>query len=190
LQDCNLNVIETLKTAFDVPVGYSDHTADPTIAPVVAVSIGANILEKHFTLSRKLEGPDHPFSLEPLELKKMVEEVRKVEKTSNKALYVRELFGNEKTKTALGIHKKIISPSEKEIYPNDKRSIHAIENIRKGDKLTTENIMILRSERNLNPGIHPKYYELLLGKIVSRYISNGNGITWDDLLVNGEESGN
>jgi len=188
LEDCNLNVIKTLKIAFDVPVGFSDHTLNPIIAPVTAIAIGANVIEKHFTISKKLEGPDHSFALEPLELKKMVEEVRKIEKIKKKVTYVRELFGKEKMDAVLGTYKKMIAPSEKDIYPNDKRSIHAVQNIKKGDILTKENIMVLRSERNLNPGIHPRYYKLILGKKVSRDISYGKGVQLNDLLINGDNN--
>lgn len=190
LEDCNLNVIKTLKIAFDVPVGFSDHTLDSTIAPVTAAALGANIIEKHFTLSKKLEGPDHSFALEPLELKKMVEEIRKVEKIEDKVTYVRKLFGKEKIDAVLGGYRKIITPSEKDIYPNDKRSIHAVQDIKSDDILTKENIMVLRSERNLNPGIHPRYYKIILGKKVNREVSYGNGITWDDLLIDGGKNGN
>ena len=189
LEDCNLNVIKTLKMAFDVPVGFSDHTLDPTIAPLTAVSIGADVIEKHFTISKKLEGPDHSFALEPLELKKMVEEIRKVEEIEDKITYVRKLFGKEKTDAVLGTYKKMIAPSEKDIYPNDKRSIHAIQNIKKGDILTKENIMVLRSERNLNPGIHARYYKIIIGKKVSRSVLYGKGITWDDLLGGDDQNG-
>lgn len=188
LEDCNLNVIKTLKRAFDVPVGFSDHTLDPIIAPVTAVAIGADVIEKHFTISKKLEGPDHSFALEPLELKKMVEGIRKVEKIEEKVTYVRKLFGKEKTDVVLGTYKKMIAPSEKDIYPNDKRSIHAVQNIKKGDILTKENIMVLRSERNLNPGMHPRYYKLILGKKVSRGISYGKGVQLNDLLINGDNN--
>lgn len=187
LEDCNLNVIKTLKIAFDVPVGFSDHTLDTIIAPVTAVSIGADVIEKHFTISKKLEGPDHSFALEPLELKKMVEKIRKVEKIEDKATYVRKLFGKEKTDVVLGTYKKMIAPSEKDIYPNDKRSIHAVQNIKKGDILTKENIMVLRSERNLNPGIHPRYYKLLLGKKVNRDIYYGEGVQLNDLFINDDK---
>lgn len=84
LGDCNLNVIKTLKMAFDVPVGLSDHTLDPIIAPVTAVSIGANIIEKHFTISKKLEGLAHSFALEPLELKKWLRKSGRLKKSKIK----------------------------------------------------------------------------------------------------------
>ncbi len=184
LKDCNVNVIGTLKTAFNVPIGFSDHSLDPVIAPLTAIAIGANIIEKHFTLSKKLKGPDHSFALEPLELKKMVQEIRNLEKINqkNRLTYLTKLYGNKKINLILGSYKKMIVPSEKDIYPNDKRSIHAIQNIKKGSLLTKKNINVMHSERNLNCGIHPRYYKIILGKKINKHISYGKGITWDDLL--------
>jgi N-acetylneuraminate synthase len=185
LEDCNLNVIKTLKMAFDVPVGFSDHTLDPVIAPAVAVAINANVIEKHFTLSRDLEGPDHSFALEPSELKQMVDEIRKIDKVADKISYVKKLIGSDKLDTVLGGYKKTITSSELDIYPNDKRSIHAISDICKGEVLNIDNMRVLRSERNLNPGIHPRYYKAILGKKITRDVAYGSGITWDDLLDGG-----
>lgn len=191
LEDCNLNIIKTLKMAFDVPVGFSDHTLDPIIAPAIAVAINANVIEKHFTLSKDLEGPDHSFALEPSELKLMVDEIRKIDEVADKIGYVKNLIGNDQVDTVLGTYKKIIAPSECDIYPNDKRSIHAISDICKGDVLNIANVRVLRSERNLNPGIHPRHYEAILGKKITRDVTYGSGITWDDLLDGGSsDNGN
>ena len=181
-EECNLNVIKTLKTAFDVHVGLSDHTLDPVDAPITAVAIGASVLEKHFTISKTLEGPDHPAALEPHELSEMVTEIRKVEKMEDKIAYVTKRVGKEKLDIMLGSYRKTIAPSEEVIYPNDKRSIHAINEIKEGSRLTKENIAVLRSERNLNPGMPPKFYHLILGKKVNKDISYSQGITWEDLL--------
>lgn len=182
LEECNLNVIKTLKTVFDVPVGISDHTLDPIVVPVVAVAIGACVIEKHFTISKTLNGPDHSFALEPQELTKMVSEVRKIEEADDQMGCVTKLFGKEKVNTVLGSFKKAITLSEEAIYPNDKRSIHAVQNIKRGSRLTRENISVLRSERNLIPGMAPKFYNLILGKKVNKDISYSEGITWDALL--------
>jgi N-acetylneuraminate synthase len=182
LEDCNLNIIKTLDRKFDVPIGFSDHTLDPLLAPLIAVSVGANVIEKHFTISKNLEGVDHSFALEPVELKKMVEEIRKMQEVDDKKSYVKKLFGKEKTETVLGSEEKIIPPSEQELYPNDKRSVHAFQNIKIGEKFTKDNISILRSERNLEPGLHPRYFSSLLEKEASRDIPCGRGIKWEDVL--------
>ena len=76
--DVNLKAMLTLKEEFDVNIGYSDHTLDTEI-PLAAVALGASVIEKHFTLSRNLDGPDHKASLEPHELKSMIQSIRKIE---------------------------------------------------------------------------------------------------------------
>ena len=88
----------------------------------------------------------------------MVLAVRNVEKTDDKIGYVAKLLGQDKLDMISGSYQKIIAPSEEIVYPNDKRSIHAVQNIKKGNRLTKENISVLRSERNLNPGMAPKFY--------------------------------
>lgn len=184
LEDCNLNVIETLKKVFDVPVGFSDHTINPVIAPTIAIYKGANIIEKHITLDKKLEGPDHYFALEPSEIKEMVKMIRFIEEVdkNGQRKFINERFGKDKVNKILGSYQKIIAPSEKILYPNDKRSIHAIKNIDKGDILTEENIAILRSERNLTPGVHPRFFKKILKTRLQKPVKYGQGITWECLL--------
>ena len=72
IEHTNINVIKTLKTAFKLPVGMSDHSKDPFVVPYASVAIGANVIEKHFTLDRSQDGPDHSFAIEPNELKSLV----------------------------------------------------------------------------------------------------------------------
>ena len=75
----NLRAITTMQQSFGVPVGLSDHSRDPIIGPLAAVGLGANLIEKHFTLSNRLPGPDHEFAVEPGELRQMVQQIRQVE---------------------------------------------------------------------------------------------------------------
>jgi N-acetylneuraminate synthase len=159
IEHVNLRVMDTLKTAFEVPVGISDHTRDPILVPIVAVARGANIIEKHFTLSNKLEGPDHRFAIEPHELKAMVKSIRMTEK-------------------ALGSPHKHVMPSEKELYKFARRRIHAIRDIKKGEIITSKNAAILRSGK-LPPGAEPKFWDLILGKKAAKNIAIGEGITLD-----------
>ncbi|MDD1657508.1 MAG: N-acetylneuraminate synthase family protein [Methanomicrobiales archaeon] len=182
LGQCNLNVIRTLKLVFETPVGFSDHTSDPTSAPVTAVAAGASVIEKHVTLSRTLPGPDHSFAVEPDELKRMVDLVRTCERSPDPMKFARDLIGRQKVKKMMGSGKKIISPAEKPLYPNDKRSIHAIRNIERGEPFSRNNIRVLRSERNLVPGIHPRYFDMILGKVATADILSGEGVSWNMLL--------
>ena len=182
VNQCNLNVIKTLKSAFEIPVGYSDHTLDPISAPLTAVASGANIIEKHFTLSKNFPGPDHSFALEPDELKRMVDLIKICEQSPDPVKFAEDLISKKKMKQLIGSGKKMIVPAEKPLYPNDKRSIHAIRHINKGESFSKSNIRVLRSERNLVPGIHPRYFEIILGKIATKDICYGEGVSWNTLL--------
>jgi len=160
-QSLNLRVIPSLRDRFKVPVGLSDHSLDPIIGPVSAVSLGAKIIEKHFTINKKLPGPDHSFALEPDELKMMVNAIRNCEKS-------------------LGSEEKIVQSEEKELREYAQRSIQAIKPIKKGDALReTINIDILRSGKQ-KKGLHPKYLPDIEGKKATRDIPEGDGISQND----------
>jgi N-acetylneuraminate synthase len=184
---CNLRVIETLRRAFQLPVGFSDHTTDPTLAPRMAVAAGAALLEKHFTLSRTLSGPDHPFALEPHELAVMVRAIREVEAMSEaqRARWLETVPDGERL---LGVPAKTITPAEVEIASCDRRSILASCAIAPGERLTETNTCILRSERNLTPGLHPRFWSTILGRRAVKPVGPGEGIRWEHLL-DGAEGG-
>jgi len=152
----NLKAIETMKTAFKVPVGFSDHTLGIHIS-IAAVAMGACVIEKHFTLSRKMKGPDHFFSLNPKELKEMIRCVREVEKAKGNGV---------KEKSSL---------ENKEMYVKARRSIHAKTNISKGTKITRDMLIIKRP----GYGIKPKFIDLVIGRKVNRDIKADEWITWE-----------
>ncbi len=180
-EEFNLKVIETMKNAFQIPVGISDHSLNPVLIPKLAIAIGVNIIEKHFTLDKNLSGPDHPFALNPKELGLMVKEIRQTEKWSPSKKN-RFLDSNDYYKKILGVGKKVIAPSEKEIYPGDRRSIFSTKDIKAGEKLSKKNTAVLRAERYLKPGIHPRYFDLVLLKKTARPIKKYVGIQWQHLL--------
>jgi N-acetylneuraminate synthase/N,N'-diacetyllegionaminate synthase len=155
IEDCNLLAMHTLEKEFNVPVGYSDHTVGITVA-VVAVSIGASVIEKHFTLDKNLPGPDHRASLEPDELKEMVKEIRNVEK-------------------ALGTWEKKPAESEMEVQKVARKSIVAKINIQKGTIITRGMLAIKRP----GTGLAPKYINQIVGKIASKDIRREVLISWD-----------
>lgn len=130
-EDVNLRAMITMREKFGVRVGYSDHTLGIEV-PVAAVAMGAEIIEKHFTLDRNMEGPDHKASLEPDELFAMVKAIRNIE-------------------LALGSGEKKVSPSEKENIAVARKSIVARENIKKGQILTEANITTKRPGTGINP---------------------------------------
>jgi len=161
LESLNIYSMNVLKNNFNVSVGLSDHSVDPIIGPVCATALGASVIEKHFTLNKKLPGPDHSFALDPLELKNMINAIRNCEK-------------------CLGSREKIVQDYELELRDFAQRSIQCIKNISKGESfLEGVNFEILRSGKR-NKGIHPKFLEILEGKIATRSISIGDGILETD----------
>ena len=151
----NLRAIETLNCAFQVPVGYSDHTEGITI-PIAAVAMGACVLEKHFTLDRMLPGPDHKASLEPQEFREMVKAIRDVE-------------------LARGNGIKGPNEEEKAIKKVARRSIVTQCGIKAGDILKESDLAIKRP----GTGIEPRYYELIVNKKARIHIPKDQVINWD-----------
>jgi N,N'-diacetyllegionaminate synthase len=143
-EDVNLLAMLTIKEAFKVKVGYSDHTLGIEV-PIAAVALGASVIEKHFTLDRNMQGPDHKSSLEPNELKAMVKAIRNVEK-------------------ALGDGIKKPSPSEIKNKIIVRRSIVAKRNIKRGEIFNEENITVKRPATGISP---MRWYEIL-GKTATR----------------------
>lgn len=144
LQDVNLKAMLTLKKHFGGEVGYSDHTLGTEVS-IAAVALGASIIEKHFTLDRNMEGPDHKASLEPDEFAAMVKSIRNVEK-------------------ALGDGNKKPSESEKGNLVAARKSIVALKAIKKGDVFSEQNITTKRP----GSGINPMHWEKILGTRAAR----------------------
>ncbi|MDP3741946.1 MAG: N-acetylneuraminate synthase family protein [Candidatus Micrarchaeota archaeon] len=175
----NLNVIKTMKLAFDVPIGYSDHTFDPTAAPEVAVALGAKIIEKTFTLDRKMPGPDHSYSLEPLELKRMSKAIRIVEKLSDSDKA--KLVAKPSSQKLSGSSVRTIFPGEEELRDFARRYIYSTKRIEKGEMFVSNNVRALRSGKAKH-GLEPKFLEIILGRCASRKIMEFEPITWNEVL--------
>lgn len=161
IEDSHLRVIPALQDRFHIPVGLSDHSRNPFVNPIAATALGGNILEKHFTLDNNLPGPDHQFAITPDELHTLIQSVRE-------------------TEMALGSPLKKLLPVEKELFTFARRHIHAIRPIKKGEKLSKENIAILRSGK-VSPGLPPRDFEWVCGKRAARNISQGRGIRKGDV---------
>lgn len=157
LEALNLSVIPHLKSKYNLPVGLSDHSADPVIAPIMAVALGACALEKHFTLDRNLPGPDHPFALIPSELELMVRSIRNAE-------------------LSRGTGKKEILKEEEELRRFATRSIQAIKPISKGDVLQEGvNFEILRPGNRIR-GLEARFLMSVNGKRSKHNVDVGDGI--------------
>ena len=143
-EEVNLRTMETLAAAFGLPVGYSDHTSGIAVA-IAAAALGARVIEKHFTLDKTLPGPDHKASLEPDELRNLVQSIRQVEK-------------------ALGSRVKVCSPSELKNRDIARKSLVAARKISKGEKFSEDNL----TSKRPGGGISPWHYWELLGREASK----------------------
>ncbi len=154
LEEINLNTIPDIKNRFDVVVGLSDHTLGGEVS-TAAVALGANIIEKHFILDRTMGGPDSEFSMEPHEFKQMVDSIRNIEKALGAVSY--ELSDKMKANREFS------------------RSLFIVEDMKKGDLVTLNNI------RSIRPGFgaHPKYLEDILGKKVIKDLKKGTPLNLD-----------
>lgn len=152
-EEMNLRTIPHLAQAFNVPVGLSDHTLDIAV-PVAAVTLGACIIEKHFTLSRDVPGPDSAFSLEPDEFKAMVQAVRTTEKALGTVHY-----GTMEHESSSRVFR---------------RSLFVVEEMRAGELFTTKNIRSIRP----GDGLHTRYLEGVLGRRANQDIKRGTPLSW------------
>ena len=157
INECNLTTIQDLAKQFPVVVGLSDHTLGTT-ASITSVALGACFIEKHFTLSREDIGPDSDFSLEPLELTQLCNSTRDAWLSLGTPGYDRK-------------------PSEKS-NAQFRRSLYFVEDVKKGERVTENNI------RSIRPGfgLEPKYYEEVLGKILIEDIERGCPVKWEILV--------
>ena len=147
----NLKTMENMREIFGVPVGLSDHSMG-SVGAVTAVALGANIIEKHFCLDRSIDNPDAVFSMNPEEFAAMVRDVRQAEKTIGVVSYG--------------------ATKQEESNVVFRRSVFCVKDIKKGEKITPENVRVIRP----GYGMEPKYYEEILGQAALRDITRGTPI--------------
>ena len=146
-----------MKEKFQVPIGYSDN-GESTIVDEIAVSLGADIIEKHFTLDKNMQGPDHSFSILPDDMKQLITKFRLIEKIK-------------------GDGNKIPNKSESNNKIAVRKSITCSKFIQNGDLLSTENLALKRPGN----GIEPKFWNKIIGKKATRDIESDELINWDDI---------
>jgi sialic acid synthase SpsE len=156
-EDMNLNAIKTLKSTFRVPVGLSDHTLGIMVAQI-ALAVGANAVERHFTLDRAMEGPDHILSSDPTEMRELVR--------------CAHLIGR-----VLGDGVKKIEPCEYETINAQRKSLYARVDIRGGERITEDMTAI----KGPGGGLQPRYLDIIVGRTARRDIEADRPITWDDV---------
>ncbi len=159
LTSVNLKAIIELRNTFHLPVGLSDHSREPLIAPLGAVALGACVVEKHYTTDNTLPGPDHGFAILPHELKQMVASIRSMEQ-------------------ALGSGKKVVLKDEKELHSFARHFMYTKTVIRKGERFSQKNIAFLRPGK-AKKGMEPSQFDDIKGKKASRSLKRHEPITED-----------
>ena len=157
IESANINVLKTYETAFHIITGYSDHTPGDIVV-LGSVALGGRVVEKHFTLSKKDAGPDHPHSMEPKEFRQMVERVRLLEK-------------------ALGSARKEVVEEEAETVIVQRRSLHVARDLPKGHVVRKDDIIELRPA----VGIPPNHKEYVIGKRLASDLKAREALHWEDL---------
>jgi N-acetylneuraminate synthase len=153
----NLRTMETWRTAFDVPVGYSDHTLG-TAVPLGAVALGACAIEKHFTIDKNLDGWDHAISADPAELKELVD-------------------GSRAVFAALGSSARIVGPAEIEKRKVFRRRMVVTRDMKSGERLSAEDVDFKRP----GTGIQPDELRYVLGRPITRDVCAEEEVEWADL---------
>lgn len=155
-EEMNLTTICDMKKRFEIPIGLSDHSMG-SFSAATAVALGANIIEKHFCISRAIQNPDSSFSMEPDEFRAMVEQVREVEKAMGTVTY--GVSEQEKSNVCF------------------RRSLFVVEDIKAGETLTPENIRSIRPAY----GLKPKHYKEVLGKTAKHELKRGTPLSFEDI---------
>lgn len=155
-EEMNLKTIPDMKKRFGIPVGLSDHSMG-AFSAATAVAMGANIIEKHFCVSRAIKNPDSAFSMEPQEFREMVEQVREVEKAFGSVFY--GVSEQEESNTCF------------------RRSLFVVQDIGAGELLTPENVRSIRPAY----GLKPRHYKEVLGKRAARALKRGTPLTFEDI---------
>lgn len=182
-EDYNLRILPNLAGIYGTKVGISDHSLDPVLVPVLGYSMGALVIEKHFCLSRNDPGLDDPIALEPNTFRQMYTALHEAAALDKEQIINRMKleFGAELVEKILGNGIKTLAASEKSNYGRTNRSIHAVRDISEGETIKPEMIAVLRTEKILRPGLHPRWENAIVGRKVRNAIPAGEGIRFEDV---------
>jgi len=156
IESANINVLKTYQSSFDILTGYSDHSAGDVVI-LGSIALGGCVVEKHFTLNKKDAGPDHPHSMDVVEMTQMIQRIRQLE-------------------IAMGSTRKFVVEEEAETVTVQRRGLYAARSIKKGQIITAEDITTLRPAL----GILPKYKSVVIGKTAKMDIDENEPIFWDN----------
>lgn len=183
-EEYNLRLLPLLGRLFGTRVGVSDHSVHPYLVPVLAVSRGAEIIEKHITLERSCDGLDDPIALEPQDFARMAARVRAAEGNTSEDIQtaMADEFGRQRIEPVLGSGTKKLAASEAASYYTTNRSIVALTDLQAGHRLSQHSFALLRAEQQRSPGLPPHFAEHILDSFLKKGVEAGTGITWADLL--------
>ena len=175
--EVNLKFMDTMRKMYNIPVGFSDHTTD-LLSSKVAIVRGANVVERHFTLNKKMEGPDHILSSDKKEMLELIKYKKFFNKWNSwKTKNFKNLNIQESTKLLLGNGVKKIQPNEYITINSQKKSLFAKKKIKKGQLFTKDNLCI----KGPVAGLMPKYYDIIIGRTAKKNIESDHPIVWENI---------
>ena len=175
--EVNLRFMDTMRKMYNIPVGFSDHTTD-LLSSKVAIVRGANVIERHFTLNKKMEGPDHILSSDKKEMSELIKYKKSFNKWNSwKKKNFKNLNIQESTKLLLGDGVKKIQPNEYITINSQKKSLFAKKKIKKGELFTKHNVCI----KGPVAGLMPKYYDIIIGRQAKKNIELDHPIIWENI---------
>lgn len=188
-EEYNLKVLKTLSEKFNIPVGVSDHSLNPVLVPALSFAMGGTMIEKHITLSKTTDGLDDPVALTEEQFSQMCFCINQckalLKRYEEKGIdliiqQMKDEFSNEVVNKVLGSGEKKLAPIEEQNYGRTNRSLHFMRDMQKGELIKESDIGILRTEKELTPGISPEFYDSVINRTLTRDISAGEGVQLKD----------
>lgn len=188
----NLKLVENLRNIFGITTGISDHSKDPVLVPTLSVAFGADVIEKHITISNDTDGLDDPIALNGEQFALMCHCINQTEvalkhygKTVGFEKIIKQLqesYGIEKISSVIGSGEKYLAPSEIANYGRTNRSLHYMKAFAKGTVISKEDIGVLRTEKVLTPGISPEFFDKICGATLKCDVVSGEGILLEHFI--------